>query len=68
MTTTENRTPAGNSRFKQLRVLWEVDVHVSQKFLSLTENNQFRSSQLREAAERYHRVEPPTNFKQDVLC
>ena len=53
MTTTENRTPAGNSRFKQLRVLWEVDVHVSQKFLSLTENNQFRSSQLREAAERY---------------
>ena len=52
MTTTENRTPAGNSRFKQLRVLWEVDVHVSQKFLSLTENNQFRSSQPRQAPKR----------------
>jgi hypothetical protein len=23
---------------------------------------------LRVAANRYHRVEPPTNFKQDVLC
>jgi hypothetical protein len=41
-----------NSRFKQLRVLWEVHFCVPQKFLSLTENNQFRISQLREAAER----------------
>ncbi|MBL0294142.1 MAG: hypothetical protein IPQ04_07710 [Saprospiraceae bacterium] len=22
----------------------------------------------RKSAKRYHRVEPPTNFKQDVLC
>jgi hypothetical protein len=31
----------------------EVDFCVPQNFLSLTENNQFRSSQMREAAERY---------------
>jgi hypothetical protein len=40
------------SRFKQLRVLWDVHFCVPQFFLSLTENNQFRTSQLREAAER----------------
>jgi hypothetical protein len=45
--------PAANSRFKQLRVLREVPFCVPQNFLSLTENNQFRTSQLREAAERY---------------
>ena len=39
-----------NSRFKQLRVLWKVHFCVPQIFLSLTENNQFRISQLREAA------------------
>jgi hypothetical protein len=39
-----------NSRFKQLRVFWEVHFCVPQNFLSLTENNQFRTSQLREAA------------------
>ena len=27
-----------------------------------------KSPALRVAAKRYHRVEPPTNFKQDVLC
>ena len=43
---------ATNSRFSQLRVLWEVHFCVPQNFLSLTENNQFRTSQLREAAER----------------
>jgi hypothetical protein len=42
-----------NSRFSQLRVLREVHFCVPQNFLSLTENNQFQSSQLREAAERY---------------
>ncbi len=42
--------PVHNSRFKQLRVLWEVHFCVPQNFLSLTENNQFRISQLREAA------------------
>jgi len=36
-----------------LRVLREVHFCVPQNFLSLTENNQFQSSQLREAAERY---------------
>jgi hypothetical protein len=41
---------AGNSRFKQLRVLCKVHFCVPQNFLSLTENNQFRISQLREAA------------------
>jgi hypothetical protein len=39
-----------------LRVLWEVDFCVPQNFLSLTENNQFRTSQLREAAERWQTV------------
>jgi 5-formaminoimidazole-4-carboxamide-1-beta-D-ribofuranosyl 5'-monophosphate synthetase len=43
-------SPATNSRFKQLRVLWEVHFRVPQNFLSLTEINQFRISQLREAA------------------
>jgi len=42
-----------NSRFKQLRVFWEVHFCVPQNFLSLAENNSFRTSQLREAAERW---------------
>jgi hypothetical protein len=49
---TKHSRPA-NSRFKQLRVLWKVHFCVPQNFLSLTENNQFRTSQLREAAERW---------------
>lgn len=42
----------GNNRFKQLRVLWEVHFCVPQNFLSLTEKNSLRSSQMLEAAER----------------
>ena len=38
------KKPAANSRFSQLRIL--LLVHVSQEFLSLTENIKFRSSQL----------------------
>jgi hypothetical protein len=36
----------------RLRIMFKNNVHISQEFLSLTENNQFRISQLREAAER----------------
>ena len=66
------KTPAPNSRFSQLRILWYIHVYVSQEFLSLTENNSFRTSQLREAAERwqafYHRTQKNkrnTNEKND---
>ena len=49
------KSTSANSRFKQLRVLWDVHFYVPQNILSLTENNRFRTSQLREAAERYVR-------------
>jgi hypothetical protein len=39
-------------RLARLQIYWEVHFCVPQIFLSLTENNQFRTSQLREAAER----------------
>lgn len=37
-----------------MRILWQIHVYVSQEFLSLTENNQFRRSQPRQALE--HKV------------
>ena len=38
--------PTANSRFSQLRILLWIHVHVSQEFLSLSENIKFRTSQL----------------------
>ena len=65
---------AGNSRFKQLRVLWEVHFRVPQNFLSLTEINQFRISQLREAAnvtsyfaKKREKISEPTNYLCQIL-
>ncbi len=42
-----------NSGFTKWRNLWYIHVYFPQEILSLTENNQFRSSPLREAAKRY---------------
>jgi hypothetical protein len=38
-----------------LRKMCKPEVHLSQEFLSLTENKQFRSSQQRKARERYRK-------------
>ncbi len=48
-----DNAPAPNSRFKKWRKMCKIHIFLSQEFLSLTENNQLRSSPLHEAAERY---------------
>ena len=47
-----NNGTSHNTRFALLRILCKPDVYLSQEILSLTENNQFRSSQQRKAWER----------------
>ena len=42
-----------NSHFKQLQILCEVDFCLPQEILSLTENNQFRTSQIHKASKSY---------------
>jgi hypothetical protein len=47
-----NKKPVHNSRLARLRLLWLINVYVSQEILSLMENNRLRSSQPRQAAKR----------------
>jgi len=46
------KSTAVNTRFALLQILYKPDVFLSQEIVSLTENNQFRTSQQRKAWER----------------
>ena len=47
------KKPSYNSGYKKWQIMLQIHVYLSQEFLSLTENNQFRSLPLLVAAERY---------------
>ena len=55
--------PNAQQPFQAIASFVEVHACVPQNFLSLTENNQFRTSQLREAAERYGQVKKNDTIK-----
>ena len=68
-TITSNKgTPAPNSTYPKGGVSCSKDSFVVNQTLVFQIKFCGKSPALRVAAKRYHRVEPPTNFKQDVLC
>ena len=66
-TLTEIKT-AGNSTFAIGGVPCFADTFVVAESFVLSINISAEKPAHRKSANRYHRVEPPTNFKQDVLC
>jgi len=62
------RSPAHNSTYKKLAVQWLNEALCFVSSFVVADSLVLRNRQLLVAAKRYHRVEPPTNFKQDVLC
>ncbi len=57
-----------NSTYKKLAVQWLNEALCFVSSLVLADSVVLLNRQLLVAAKRYHRVKPPTNFKQDVLC
>ncbi len=62
------RKTTHNSTYKKLAVQWLNEVLCFVSSSVVAESFALRNRQLLVAAKRYHRVEPPTNFKHDVLC
>jgi len=58
----------GNTGLAKVAVQCYADTFVVNQSLVLRINICGENRHLRQARKRYHRVEPPTNFKQDVLC
>jgi hypothetical protein len=53
-----------NSRFSQLRILWQVRIHILPELLSITKYKKCRYLHLREAAEPYKSCcDNRSNFK-----
>ena len=62
----EHRTD--NSGLAKVAVSFSADTFVVKESSVLRINICAENRHLRQAPNRYHRVEPPTNLKQDVLC
>jgi len=60
--------PTANSTYPKVAVQWLNQALCFYQSFCLVDSEVLRNHHLRVAAKRYHRVEPPTNFKQDVLC
>ena len=64
----KDRRAADNSSYQKLAVQWFNEVQFFNQTFVQVDSFVLRNRQLLIAANRYHRVEPPTNLKQDVLC